>query len=138
MRRAPALAALALYLGLVGYLAWAYPRLPATVPMQFDAHDRPTSHGSREAFVAIPAIVPLLPSIVLLFASHRTPALAWAAPVLLAIVLLVMHAALGAILPGLPLRIGVTTAVLISFGTAAAGFIALAVAHRRGKLAPTR
>jgi hypothetical protein len=131
MRGFAAAAALVLYLGLLGYLAWAYPRLPATVPMQWDAENRPSSQGPREAFVGIPALVPLVPGLVFLLASRRAPALAWAAPGMLAVVLLVMHAAIGAVLPGGPLPIPVSIAVFIAFGAAAVGLTALALAHRR-------
>jgi hypothetical protein len=131
MRKAAAVAALALYLGLLGYLAWAYPRLPATVPMQWDLQDRPTSYGTREAFVAIPALVCLAPATVFLLASRRAPGLAWAAPGLVAIVLFVMHAATQAILPVKFCPVPVSTAVLAVFACVPPGLLGLWLAVRR-------
>ena len=131
MRRTAAIAALVLYAALLGYLAWAYGRLPSTVPMQWDLDNRPSSYGTREAFVGIPLLVTIFPSVVFLLASKRMPPLAWFAPGMIAVVLVVMHAAVGAALPGGFLPIPVSTAVFVAFGAAAAGITAAFVASRR-------
>ena len=131
MRRSAAIAALVLYLGLLGYLAWAYPRLSPTVPMQWDLQGRPSSYGTREAFVAIPALVVLAPSIVFLLASRRALGLAWAAPVVVAMALFVMHAAIQAVLPSKFLPVPITAAVIAIFACVPPGLLGLWLAVRR-------
>ena len=85
MRKAVGILAAALVAGIGGYLFWAYPRLPASMPLAT------SSFGSRETFVGVPAVVSLLLFALFLAAARSHPKTAWLSMVALGLVLFFVH-----------------------------------------------
>ena len=127
MRKPSIVLSLIITAGIAAYLAWAYPRLPAVVPMKWDLHNVPVAFGTREAFVGIPAAVTLLLAVLFIGAACWQPKAAWCAPLALGTMLFFVHVSVQAVL-NLFLPIPVNLAVLGVLGLAipsvAVGFLA--------------
>jgi len=93
MRKAAGSLALALVAGIAGYLFWAYPRLPAAMPLNTSSF-----FGSRETFVGVPAAVAMLFFALFLAAAKARPKAAWLATVALVVVLCFVHVRVQAVL----------------------------------------
>ena len=132
MRKAAGVLSAALVAGIGGYLFWAYPRLPAAVPLNTSSL---VFFGSRETFVGIPAAVAMLFFALFLAAAKAKPKAAWLATIALVVVLCFVHvrvqAVLAAFLP-VPEHVAVACAVV-----GLALLVAYVVAFRR-RPAPKR
>jgi hypothetical protein len=130
MRKAPLIVTLALGAAIGAYLLWAFPRLPAVVPMKWDMANRPVAFGTREAFVGIPAAIALLLTVLFSAVSWWQPKAAWLGPVVLGVYLFVVHAAVQAVL-GLFLPVPINVAVLVALVGIVGPCVTMAVLERR-------
>ncbi|HEX7901665.1 MAG TPA: DUF1648 domain-containing protein [Planctomycetota bacterium] len=115
MRKVPLILTLALAAGTGAYLLWAFPRLPATVPMKWDMANKPVAFGSREAFVGIPAVITVLFAVLFPAATWWQPKAAWLGPVALGTLLFIVHVSIQAVLNvflPVPVNVGVLVAIL--------------------------
>src|SRR5688572_24285909 len=130
MRKAPLILTLALAAGTGAYLLWAFPRLPATVPMKWDLSNKPVAFGSREAFVGIPAVITVLFAVLFPAATWWQPKAAWLGPIALGSMLFIVHVSVQAVL-GLFLPVPVNVGVFLVMGAVLTATIAVAVASAK-------
>jgi hypothetical protein len=130
MRRAAVALTLAFAAGTLGYLAWAYPRLPQTVPMKWDLHNTPVAFGSREAFVGIPAAITLLFAVLFTGVAWWQPKAAGLGPVALGGMLFIVHVVVQAVLKAF-LPVPVNVGVLVLFAGVVGTSLWFAFAARR-------
>jgi len=132
MRKAAGGLALALVAGIAGYLFWAYPRLPAAMPLNTSSL---VFFGSRETFVGIPAVVAALFFALFLAAAKAKPKAAWLATIALVVVLCFVHVRVQAVLDAfLPIPENVAVACAVA---GVALLVAYILAYRR-RPAPKR
>lgn len=131
MRKAPVILTLALGAATGAYLLWAFPRLPAVVPMKWDMANRPVAFGTREAFVGIPAAIALLFTVLFSAVSWWQPKAAWLGPIILAVFLFIVHASVQAVL-GLFWPVPINVAVVLAFVAVVGSCVLFAVRNRRG------
>jgi hypothetical protein len=133
MRKAPLILTLALAAGTGAYLLWAYPRLPAVVPMKWDFRNAPVAFGTREAFVGLPAALTLLLAVLFIGAAWWQPKAAWTGPVALGSMLFIVHVAVQAVLKAfLPVPVNVGVAIVL---VSVVGACLVAALHSRSKAA---
>lgn len=126
MRKASVVLTLVFTAGIAAYLVWAYPRLPAVVPMKWDLHNVPVAFGSREAFVGIPAAISLLFAVMFLAAAWWQPKAAWCAPLALGTMLFFVHVTVQAVLQAflpIPVNVAVFGMLGLLVPTLAVGWI---------------
>ena len=130
MRKAPLILTLALAAATGAYLLWAFPRLPATVPMKWDMANKPVAFGSREAFVGIPAVITVLFAVLFPAATWWQPKAAWLGPIALGAMLFMVHVSTQAVL-GLFLPVPVNVAVFLVLGVVLTASILVAIASAK-------
>lgn len=136
MRKTSILLALAFAAGTLGYLAWAYPQLPPTVPMKWDLHNTPVAFGSREAFVGLPAAITLLLAVLFGGAAWWQPKAAGLAPVALGAMLFIVHVSVQAVLRRF-LPVPVNAGVLLVAVAVVGGSLVCALRSRRAAVRPS-
>ena len=132
MRKAPLILTLALAAGTGAYLLWAFPRLPATVPMKWDMANRPVAFGPREAFVGIPAVITVLFAVLFPAATWWQPKAAWLGPAVLGTMLFIVHVSVQAVLRVfLPVPVNVGVLIAIAAVVASTSLVAFASTRAR-------
>jgi hypothetical protein len=131
MRKAPVMLTLAIVAGIGAYFLWAYPRLPAEVPMKWDMANRPVAFGSREAFVGIPAVITVFLAALSLAATWWQPKAAWVAPLAVGVMLFFVHVSVQAVLRAfLPIPVNVAVAAVLA-GVVVASAVAVLAQRRK-------
>ncbi|HEX7901666.1 MAG TPA: hypothetical protein VF950_28160 [Planctomycetota bacterium] len=115
MRKAAGVLSLAIVGGIAAYLYWAYPRLPAAVPVRYSMANMPIAFGTRELFVGVPAVLTVALFALFLAAARTWPKTAWFTVLALGVVLFFVHVRVQAVLASflpIPENVAVVASVI--------------------------